>query len=48
MFVLHTDQIGIIQWQSEPEYSRLMHRVSQHSATDFYVTITSFHEEILG
>jgi tRNA(fMet)-specific endonuclease VapC len=25
-----------------------MHRVSRYAATDFFVTITSFHEEILG
>jgi tRNA(fMet)-specific endonuclease VapC len=48
MFIFDTDHVGIIQWQSEPEYSRLMNRVSQYAATDFFVTITSFHEEILG
>jgi tRNA(fMet)-specific endonuclease VapC len=48
MYIFDTDHVGIIQWQSEPEYSRLMHRVSNFSATDFFVTIPSFHEEILG
>jgi tRNA(fMet)-specific endonuclease VapC len=48
MFVFDTDHIGIIQWQSEPEYSRLLSRMSQHAEEDFFVTITSFHEEILG
>ena len=48
MFILDTDHIGILQWQSEPEYSRLMQRISRYTATDFFVTITSFHEEILG
>jgi tRNA(fMet)-specific endonuclease VapC len=48
MFIFDTDHIGIIQWQSEPEYSNLMRRISQHAATDFFVTIASFHEEILG
>lgn len=48
MFIFDTDHIGIIQWQSEPEYSRLMARVIQHAATDFFVTIVSFHEEFLG
>src|SRR5262249_39828149 len=47
MFIFDTDHVGIIQWQSEPEYSRLMQRVAQYSAADFFVTITSFHEEIL-
>ncbi|MBI1831153.1 MAG: type II toxin-antitoxin system VapC family toxin [Planctomycetes bacterium] len=48
MFIFDTDHLGIIQWQSEPEYSRLMLRVAQHAATDYFVTIVSFHEEILG
>src|SRR5579862_7895191 len=48
MFIFDTDHVGIIQWQSEPEYSRLMRRVSQYAAQDFFVTITTFHEEILG
>ena len=48
MFIFDTDHIGIIQWQSEPQYSQVLRRVSLHSATDFFVTIASFHEEILG
>ena len=48
MFIFDTDHIGILQWQTEPDYSRLMARVSQHPATDFFVTVISFHEEILG
>ena len=48
MFIFDTDHIGILQWQSEPEYSRILNRVAQHSPTDFFVTIISFHEEILG
>jgi tRNA(fMet)-specific endonuclease VapC len=48
MFIFDTDHLGILQWQSEPGYSRLRHRISPYSATDFFVTITSFHEEILG
>lgn len=48
MFIFDTDHLGILQWQSEPEFSRLMARVVQHSLTNFFVTITSFHEEILG
>ena len=48
MFIFDTDHIGILQWHSEPQYSRLLSRVSQYSSADFFVTITSFHEEILG
>ena len=39
MYIFDTDHLGIIQWQSEPEYSRLIARVIQHAATDFFVTI---------
>jgi tRNA(fMet)-specific endonuclease VapC len=48
MYIFDSDHVGIIQWQSEPEYSRLMQRISHHAAGDFFVTIVSFHEEILG
>lgn len=48
MFILDTDHIGIIQGQSEPYYSRMTARIAGHAATDFYVTIVSFHEQFLG
>ena len=48
MFIFDTDHVGILQSQSGPEFARLMARVSQHSATDFFVTVISFHEEIQG
>jgi tRNA(fMet)-specific endonuclease VapC len=48
MFIFDTDHIGIIQWQSEPAYSRLMQQIAQFSSSDFFVTISSFHEELLG
>jgi tRNA(fMet)-specific endonuclease VapC len=48
MFILDTDHVGILQWQSEPEFSRLRTRIARHSETDFFVTIVSFHEQILG
>lgn len=48
MFLFDTDHMGIIQWQSEPEYSRLMARVARHSSADFFVSVVSLHEEFLG
>ena len=48
MFIFDTDRVGIIQWQSEPDYSRLMARVALHSPADFFVTVVSLHEEFLG
>jgi hypothetical protein len=38
MFIFDTDHVGIIQWQSEPEYTRLMTRVALHMPADFFVT----------
>jgi tRNA(fMet)-specific endonuclease VapC len=48
MFVFDSDHVGIIQGQTEPEYSRLMNRVSRFVQADFFTTVISFHEEILG
>lgn len=48
MFILDTDHIGIVQWESEPEYSRLLARFAQHPTDEFFVTVVSLHEEFLG
>jgi tRNA(fMet)-specific endonuclease VapC len=48
MFLLDTDHIGILQWRTEPENSRLRQRMSQHPLTAFYFSIVRFHEQILG
>lgn len=48
MYIFDTDHLGIVQWQSEPEYTRLINRVARHSAANFFVTVVTFHEEILG
>src|SRR5688500_14863422 len=48
MFILDTDHIGIVQWESEPEYSHLMAHLSLHADDDFFVTVVSLHEEFLG
>ena len=48
MFILDTDHIGIIQQQTEPEFTCLSNRLSQHSVADFFVSIVSFHEQVLG
>lgn len=48
MFLLDTDHIGIVQWESEPEYSRLLAKLSQHDADEFFVSVVSLHEEFLG
>lgn len=48
MFVLDTDHLGIIQVESHPELDRLRARMREYSAEDFYVSIVSFHEQVLG
>src|SRR5262245_61198215 len=48
MFVLDTDHLGILQRQTAPQFGVLMHRISQYPQTSFFVTIVSFHEQILG
>ncbi len=46
MFLLDTDHITIIQWQTQPAYERLVERMEPLS--DFYFPIVSFHEQTLG
>jgi tRNA(fMet)-specific endonuclease VapC len=48
VFLLDTDHLGIIQRQTQPEFSHLMLRIRQHSPTDFFVPIISFHEQVSG
>ena len=48
MFLLDTDHIGILQTQANPEFAALSKRIAEHSQADFFVSIVSFHEQILG
>ena len=48
MYILDTDHVGILQRASGPEYIALSRRIARYSQADFYVTIVSFHEQILG
>ena len=48
MYILDTDHIGILQRQRGPEYDRLSKRLAQIAASDVFVTIVSFHEQISG
>jgi len=47
-FLLDTDHISILQWQSGPEYAALSARIAQHPPTDLGFCIVSFHEQALG
>jgi tRNA(fMet)-specific endonuclease VapC len=48
VFLLDTDHLGIIQDRVQPECQRLLDRIGQFPATAFYVSIVSFHEQVVG
>jgi tRNA(fMet)-specific endonuclease VapC len=48
MFLLDTDHLVILQRQSEPEYGRLRAAMSRYASSDFFLSIVSFHEQMLG
>lgn len=48
MFLLDTDHVVIAQQQSAPEYERLLQRVRRHDPDDFFVSVISFHEQVMG
>jgi tRNA(fMet)-specific endonuclease VapC len=47
-FIVDTDHLALIQQQSQPEFGRIADRMSNYSRRDFYVSIVSFHEQVLG
>ncbi len=48
MFVLDTDHLVVMQRQAEPEWSRMRARMARHERANFHLTITSFHEQMMG
>lgn len=48
MFVLDTDHLGILQDRVQPECQRLLERIARHRWTEFYISIISFHEQVVG
>jgi tRNA(fMet)-specific endonuclease VapC len=48
MFMLDTDLISIIQEFQQPEYGRLSARMGNHPDTEFFVSVISFHEQVMG
>jgi tRNA(fMet)-specific endonuclease VapC len=48
MYVLDTDHVVICQQQTRPEYNHLMERVRQHQPSEFFVSIVTFHEQVMG
>jgi tRNA(fMet)-specific endonuclease VapC len=48
MFLLDTDHLVVLQRQSEPGFGRLRAAMTRHKASDFFLPIISFHEQMLG
>jgi tRNA(fMet)-specific endonuclease VapC len=48
VYVLDTDHLGILQRASDSHFAALSRRIAEHLQRDFFVTIVSFHEQILG
>jgi tRNA(fMet)-specific endonuclease VapC len=48
VFLLDTDHLVILQQETRPEFARLAGRMADYSSPDFYVSIVSFHEQVLG
>lgn len=47
-YILDTDHLSILQRRSEPEFSALSSRLSQHSPDLVFITIISFQEQFQG
>lgn len=48
MYLLDTDHFSFIQRPLSIEYEQLMRRMARHSPTEIFVSIVSFHEQMLG
>ena len=48
MFLLDTDHLVIIQQATLPEFSRIAEKMAEYELVDFFVSIVTFHEQVLG
>lgn len=48
MYLLDTDHLSILQWQTMPDCQTLSQRLLSCSARSLYTSIVSFHEEVRG
>jgi tRNA(fMet)-specific endonuclease VapC len=48
MFLLDTDHLVIAQRNAEPEAGRLRQRMARYHPSDFYLSVVSVHEQMLG
>ncbi len=48
MILLDTDHISIIQRRTQPEFGRLEERLLHPTPLEYFVSVVSFHEQMLG
>ncbi len=48
MFLLDTNHLVILQTRARSDFERLVDRMSRHPSSGFFVSIISFHEQVLG
>jgi tRNA(fMet)-specific endonuclease VapC len=48
MYLLDTDYLILLQRRSQPDFGKVAASMSQYAATDFYLSIPTVHEQILG
>jgi hypothetical protein len=48
MFLFDTDHLGILQHRTSPECQRILQQMQAYGDDDFYVSIVSLHEQVLG
>lgn len=48
MYVLDTDHAVILQTEAPTAFNRLVSRMNLHSPSEFYLSIVTFHEQVLG
>lgn len=48
MFIFDTDHLSILQSRSQPYADALLRRIAEWKRDRFFVTIVSFHEQVLG
>ena len=48
MYLLDTDHLIILQREQDPEFSSLRGAMNRHAPHDFFLSLVSFHEQILG
>jgi tRNA(fMet)-specific endonuclease VapC len=48
MYLLDTDHVVILQTRAAGDFKRLVARMKRRSASDFFISIVTFHEQVLG